>query len=395
MNAGLWNFDQAELIPIDFARMATDGPEGMCALLADLNPNTGVISKAPPPFLAQLLPQHFAYWDDFSIPIASMDRPEVPLQTWRLRNVCVTGREGAVVFPTGHCLGHSLDFGALHEPDSNFQRTQAGYLLKSAPTSKIADPCFLGYRAGYRNYAHWMLEHSVFLHAYVRHFSDAGVKLLLPEQLNPNYRQLLDLFRISPSSVIWLGPEPVIVDDLMACDVGDPELQPSIAREVFALLRAAIPVAPVMRRGLFVSRTDAHYRPLLNEAELSEALAATGVEIFAPGQHSLSTQAAAFASSRVIIGGHGAGLSNIVFCRPGTIVLELMPEYCLCELYYRTAAACDLAYGFVSGTSFNNDIAHLAARQGENWGAAWVISVESVMREVEKILESLPEGDAG
>ena len=123
--------------------MATDGPDGMCALLADLNPNTGVVSKAPPPFLAQLLPQHFAYWDDFSIPIASMDRPEVPLlQTWRLRNVCVTGQEGAVVFPTRHCLGHSLDFAALHEPDANFQRTQAGYLLKSAPTSKIPDPCF-------------------------------------------------------------------------------------------------------------------------------------------------------------------------------------------------------------------------------------------------------------
>ena len=187
-----------------------------------------------------------------------------------------------------------------------------------------------------------MLEHSVFLHAYVRHFSDVGVKLLLPEQLHPNYRQLLDLFRISPSSVIWLGPEPVIVT-MLACDVGDPELQPSIARKVFALLRAAIPVAPVMRRGLFISRTDAHYRPLLNEAELSEALAAIGVEIFAPGQHPLSTQAAIFASSRVVIGGHGAGLANIVFCRPGTIVLELMPEYCLCELYYRTAAACDLA----------------------------------------------------
>jgi capsular polysaccharide biosynthesis protein len=374
-----------ELTATDFAK-AEQARDGTCVLHADLNPHTGRFSEAPPPFAAQLLPQHFAYWDNFSIPIAVMDRPEAPLRAWRLRDVCITGKEGGVVFPNGHYLEHTLDFAPLHEPDANFERAGSGYRLKSPPPTKISDPCFLGYRAGYKNYAHWILEHSNCLYAYARNFMDAGVKLLLPDQLANSYREILDILQIPRSNIVWLGSGPVLVDDVIACDVADPELQPTIAREAFSLLRGVTDAQPVKSRALFISRADARYRPLLNRAELSEALCAIGVETFIPGQHDLAAQAAAFAGSSVIIGEHGAGLANIVFCRPGTIVFELLSEYCVHELFYRTACACDLAYGFISGTSFNDDEAHSAAHQGRNWAAAWVIDVEQVTRMVRAIL---------
>ena len=42
----------------------------------------------------------------------------------------------------------------------------------------------------------------------------------------------------------------------------------------------------------------------------------------------LPQQARLFASARVVIGAHGAGLSNAVFCAPGTLVVEIGKAPC-------------------------------------------------------------------
>ena len=51
-----------------------------------------------------------------------------------------------------------------------------------------------------------------------------------------------------------------------------------------------------------------------------------------------------FRSASIIVGAHGAGLTNIVFCEPGTTVYELVPanyeNSCFCNL----AMVCRLQY---------------------------------------------------
>jgi hypothetical protein len=46
-----------------------------------------------------------------------------------------------------------------------------------------------------------------------------------------------------------------------------------------------------------------------------------------PGSLSVAEQIAAFRAARLVIGPHGAGLSNIAFCQPGSFVYELLPQH--------------------------------------------------------------------
>ena len=65
---------------------------------------------------------------------------------------------------------------------------------------------------------------------------------------------------------------------------------------------------------------------MINEQELEAALARLGFSSFDCAAHSVREQAAAFKSADIVVAPHGAGLSNIVYCKPGTRVIEVIPE---------------------------------------------------------------------
>jgi capsular polysaccharide biosynthesis protein len=60
-----------------------------------------------------------------------------------------------------------------------------------------------------------------------------------------------------------------------------------------------------------------------NEAELAEALRPLGFTTFVAGQAPVIEQIRAFSRARVIVGAHGAGLTNLIFAPPGAFVLEI------------------------------------------------------------------------
>jgi hypothetical protein len=90
---------------------------------------------------------------------------------------------------------------------------------------------------------------------------------------------------------------------------------------------------------LYLSRRQAPYRKLRNEAELIATLETHGFISVTLETLSLLDQAALLAAATAVVSIHGAGLTNLVFCDPGTRVLELFsPHYhpityeCLCQL---------------------------------------------------------------
>jgi capsular polysaccharide biosynthesis protein len=78
---------------------------------------------------------------------------------------------------------------------------------------------------------------------------------------------------------------------------------------------------------LYVSRSDASLRRLANERQVEAVLRSRGFTIVVPGALSLVEQIRLFKGAEAVVGPHGAGMTNIGFCRPGTRVLELMPGY--------------------------------------------------------------------
>ncbi|MDO6460989.1 glycosyltransferase family 61 protein [Granulosicoccaceae sp. 1_MG-2023] len=100
------------------------------------------------------------------------------------------------------------------------------------------------------------------------------------------------------------------------------------------------------QRKIFITRPKGVNRAVLNEQELLSLLTDHGFQEVTMEGYSLFEQAALFASADVIVTTHGGALTNLVYCRPGTKVIELFGEHVF-SYYYGLANLCGLDYSAV------------------------------------------------
>jgi capsular polysaccharide biosynthesis protein len=96
-------------------------------------------------------------------------------------------------------------------------------------------------------------------------------------------------------------------------------------------LRSALPATEVAGRPrrIYVTRgNQKNTRRFVRETELVAALEKRGFAVIDPGSLSVQDQIDHFAAADVIVGPHGAALTNLVFAKEGARVLELFgPKY--------------------------------------------------------------------
>lgn len=117
-------------------------------------------------------------------------------------------------------------------------------------------------------------------------------------------------------------------------------------------LRARLPSSPAtdLPRRIYLTRGDVpNTRRYVQESVLRPLLKARGFVVVDPGTLSVQEQIDLFSSAEVVVAPHGAGLTNITFCRPGTRVLELFaPSYVHLGLW-TIAEAVGLDYRYLVG----------------------------------------------
>lgn len=125
-----------------------------------------------------------------------------------------------------------------------------------------------------------------------------------------------------------------------------------IVRDFSEHLHAMLPAAAPEGGLLYVSRNEARMRRLVNEEAILPALRDLGFEVIRPGEMPLATQVEKFRNARVVLAPHGAGLTNILFCRPGTTLVEIFPRGGVHgSMFMRIASQRDLDYYFAVGDS--------------------------------------------
>jgi hypothetical protein len=94
---------------------------------------------------------------------------------------------------------------------------------------------------------------------------------------------------------------------------------------VQVLVDMAAPIPAGTHRKLFVRRIPGWRRGRLmhNEDEIARRLTAKGFHVIEPGSLSLEEQISLFKGAEHVVGSVGAGMTNIVFCKPGTNVTFL------------------------------------------------------------------------
>jgi capsular polysaccharide biosynthesis protein len=80
---------------------------------------------------------------------------------------------------------------------------------------------------------------------------------------------------------------------------------------------------PKGNKNIYITRENAAFRKVLNEAELIIMLKGYGFEIIRAEDFTLKEQVDIFTSAQTVIGIHGAGLANCIFMHSGSDVAEL------------------------------------------------------------------------
>jgi hypothetical protein len=103
------------------------------------------------------------------------------------------------------------------------------------------------------------------------------------------------------------------------------------------------------RRRIYVSRGMAKYRRVLTEASVIQFLRLHGFDEISLEMLSVRQQASVMAECEVIAAPHGGGLSNVVFCSPGTKVIEIFSPELVAGYFWKLCNRLDLSYCYMIG----------------------------------------------
>lgn len=189
------------------------------------------------------------------------------------------------------------------------------------------DAAFFGIKET-RGIYHWLVDR-VSGYAWMRPDGEDAVRILLGDKASPFEAQTLELLGLDAR--IGIVGDAAFVDRLILPRVGFEglmywnQVSPVFGRlKELAVERAATHgVAP--RERLYISRSDAKRRPLANEKEIEAALSEDGYDIVSFTGMPLWQQFFVASSATDIVAPHGAGLSHLILCAPGTRVTEILP----------------------------------------------------------------------
>ncbi|MEM9908804.1 MAG: glycosyltransferase family 61 protein [Cyanobacteria bacterium P01_D01_bin.44] len=155
-------------------------------------------------------------------------------------------------------------------------------------------------------------------------------------KLGFKFWQILDAKRISS----------LMAKEILVVKLHDSRFDPGA--ELCRTIKSAFIKRPAKETGRRIYLTRDHVktgRKVANEAQLRALLSAYGFQAVIADNLSLSNQATLFNESKYVISPHGATLANIVFCEPGTRILELfnrMDRSAWRPVYSRIAEKCEL-----------------------------------------------------
>ena len=346
-------------------------------IVETIEPRVEIARVTPDPY--EVFPNHIAGWAQGMYPFAGEAYQTHALRLWKGLEVRTLGRRGGLVFSDGTFDRSTFQWVSPDLRPPILDWNGGNLVVPNSPEREISDPCYLAFNSGHTNYAHWLTDNLIYLYIYVTKLKPLGIKVALPDSMSGFARDTVKILGITPEDTIVAGDEILKFKELYFSDT-------IYFGEIPAILRGAVDClkekalrldVPVLAdRLVYISRPDATARPLMNNGELEARLSSLGFEIVATGTLTLLEQIRLFAETRLVVGQHGAGLMNSIFCSPGATLIELFPEYMLQGHFWNAASLMDLQYGFLSGTSFDADSSTVTV--DGNWEAASVIDVNRV-----------------
>lgn len=205
------------------------------------------------------------------------------------------------------------------------------------------------------NYFHWMFDTLPRLYLFQKggySFDDVD-NILIGAKNRTFQKESLEILNVPKEKIIYLNDsahfrtEKLILPSLPGLSGNMPKWTVDFLRQSF--LKDEFYQSAKFSENIYISRSDAKYRFVTNEDEVINILQKYNFEVIVPGKLSFKEQINLFYNAKVIISPHGAALTNLVFCKPQTKVLELFAPEFVNQCYWTVASHCNLEYWYHVG----------------------------------------------
>jgi capsular polysaccharide biosynthesis protein len=162
----------------------------------------------------------------------------------------------------------------------------------------------------------------------------AAAKVCYPLRRAPFEQQYLSLLGLDESALVdtrhhAVVPRSLVISNLQSRDhLATPTTLASL-RDTF--LAGVRPPEDGGRR-LYLSRVG-WKRQVINESEVRDVVSSYGLEIIESIPVSVEEQIRLFNSASLVVSPHGSALANLVWCSPGTRVIELFSRSFVSDVY--------------------------------------------------------------
>ncbi|MGH8018613.1 MAG: glycosyltransferase family 61 protein [Opitutaceae bacterium] len=264
---------------------------------------------------------------------------------------------GRLVFEPWRCASAVLaPSGALlHDALPIFFHTAASHPVRNSvclgEPVRLKGRAFLLLNDANSNFYHWMCDILPRLHV----AQLAGQRLdsfdwFITDAISQGFqKETLAAFGIPPEKVfIGTAHRHVAADVLCVTSLND--RSGMVHRESLSFVRdsvlrhCGIPAEIEATRRVFISRQKVYARKIDNWEAIEPILHEFGFEIIESERLNLCDQARLFREARHVIAGHGAGLTNLMYCMPGTKVLEILHDGWGHPMYWLMSAKMELDY---------------------------------------------------
>ncbi len=129
------------------------------------------------------------------------------------------------------------------------------------------------------------------------------------------------------------------------------DFQTSFLRNKFLTKRKI----PSKKERIYISRQSSIGRKIGNEEEFLSVLHKYDIMTYQLENLTFREQIELFSNAEIIIGSHGSGFSNIVFCEPGTKVIDLFPKSFINPCFWSIANNVELHYTYILTDNIKNN----------------------------------------
>ncbi|WP_037088585.1 glycosyltransferase family 61 protein [Neorhizobium vignae] len=310
-----------------------------------------VSTVGEPAAVTRILPRNFEEKD------AGLFEPnlryDVPAsRIWQLENI--TARANGWLYQ-----GHSLlkDSFAGSRQISAMRRLKAVATRHRLPTKRISKGVWITDNWS-SNYFHWLTDAIPRLHLAKEQDHDLHLILPFSFQFVPFVEQSLLPFDLRSTTFI---PEDTTLTieklTLPAHTAATGNYNERLIRCVAQRYRQAFGSGRKPDRRIYISRSKAPVRRVLNEDEIAPVLSRHGFEVIQGESLSFSEQVRLLSECAMLAGPHGAGFVNMLFMVPGGSILEIHPrDMKTNNCYFTLASALSHPYHYMLADTVSKQV---------------------------------------